>query len=78
VPISFEVGSWEEAHHVHAFLETLRNPDFAAYRPRVLRGLAPVLKATDDYVAEMKRSLRASEMWIAKKLGGGDPKKEKK
>jgi hypothetical protein len=76
-PISFEVSSWEEAHHVHAFLETLRNSDFAVYRPRMLRALAPVMKATDNYVEEKKRSLQASEMWIQKKLGRVDKRKEK-
>jgi transcriptional regulator with XRE-family HTH domain len=70
-PVDFAVISWEEAHQVHAFLETLRNPDFAAYRPRVLRALAPVMRATGDYVEEMKRGQRAAEMWIQQKLGRG-------
>ncbi len=70
VPVSFEVSSWEEAHHVHAFLETLRSPDFAAYRARVLRALAPVLKATDGYVAEGKRRMREGDRVIRQMFTG--------
>ncbi len=76
VPVSFEVSSWEEAHHFYAFAEALRNPDFAAYRSRVLRALAPVLKATDDYVDAHKRAMRSAEKWSPGKIAG-DRKKEK-